>query len=44
VTNLQTLFLVGDVWNLLLPNVLILLGLAAVLFFITARKTAKRLR
>ncbi|MBU0965486.1 MAG: ABC transporter permease [Proteobacteria bacterium] len=44
VTNLQTLFLVGDVWPLLLPNVLILLGLAAVLFFITARKTAKRLR
>lgn len=44
VTNLQTLFLVGDVWNLLLPNVLILLGLASVLFFITARKTAKRLR
>jgi len=44
VTNLQTLFLAGDVWSLLLPNVLILLGLAAVLFFITARKTAKRLR
>ncbi|MCK9295890.1 MAG: ABC transporter permease [Desulfobulbaceae bacterium] len=44
VTNLQTLFLVGDVWNLLLPNVLILLLLAGALFFITARKTAKRLR
>lgn len=44
VTNLQTLFLVGDVWPLLLPNVLILLGLSAVLFFVTARKSAKRLR
>jgi len=44
VTNLQTLFLAGDVWSLLLPNVFILLLLAAVLFFITARKTAKRLR
>ena len=44
VTNLQTLFLVGDVWPLLLPNVGILLLLAAVLFFLTARKTVKRLR
>jgi len=44
VTNLQTLFLVGDVWPLLLPNVLILLLLAGVLFFLTARKTVKRLR
>ena len=44
VTNLQTLFLVGDVWALLLPNVLILLLLAGFLFFLTARKTVKRLR
>ena len=44
VTNLQTLFLVGDVWSLLLPNVGILLILAAILFFFTARKTVKRLR
>jgi len=44
VTNLQTLFLVGDVWALLLPNVLILLQLAGFLFFLTARKTVKRLR
>jgi ABC-2 type transport system permease protein len=44
VTNLQTLFLVGDVWSLLLPNIGILLLLAAVLFFLTARKTVKRLR
>ncbi|MDY0269307.1 ABC transporter permease [Trichloromonas sp.] len=44
VTNLQTVFLVGDVWSLLLPNVGILLLLAAGLFFLTAGKTAKRLR
>ncbi|MEJ2200513.1 MAG: ABC transporter permease [Desulfuromonadaceae bacterium] len=44
VTNLQTLFLVGDVWPLLTPNILILLLLAALLFVLTARKTVKRLR
>jgi len=44
VSNLQTLFLVGDIWPLLLPNVLMLLLLAALLFFLTARKTVKRLR
>ncbi|MEJ2470208.1 MAG: ABC transporter permease [Desulfuromonadales bacterium] len=43
VTNLQTIFLVGDIWSLLLPNVAILLLLAAVLFFFTAVKTVKRL-
>lgn len=44
VTNLQTIFLVGDVWSLLLPNVGILLLLAALLFLLTAGKTVKRLR
>lgn len=44
VTNLQTLFLVGDVWSLLLPNIAVLLLLATILFAITAKKTAKRLR
>lgn len=44
VSNLQTLFLVGDIWPLLLPNILILLAIAATLFIITARKTVKRLR
>jgi ABC-2 type transport system permease protein len=44
VTNLQTLFLVGDVWPLLLPNILILLLIAALLFALTAKKTVKRLR
>jgi len=44
VSNLQTLFLDGDVWPLLLPNILILLLLAALLFLLTAKKTVKRLR
>ena len=44
VPNLQNLFLVGDVWRLLLPNIAILLLIAAILFGITAKKTVKRLR
>ncbi len=44
VSNLQTLFLTGDVWPLLLPNILVLLLLAAILFLVTAKKTVKRLR
>ena len=43
VSSLQTLFLVGNVWSVILPD---LLGMAAVaLFFlaVTARKTRKRL-
>ncbi len=44
VTNLQTLFLAGDVWPLLLPNILVLLLIAAVFFLVTAKKTVKRLR
>lgn len=43
VTNLQTLFLTGDVWPLLLRNVGIMLTLAALLFALVARKTVKRL-
>lgn len=44
VSNLQTLFLAGDVWPLFLPNILILLLLAAILFLVTVKKTVKRLR
>lgn len=44
VTNLQTLFLVGDVWGLLWSNTMILLLLAGILFMLTAKKTVKRLR
>jgi ABC-2 type transport system permease protein len=40
---LQTLFLVGNVWNLVLWNIVPMLGISAILFLITARKTVKRL-
>jgi len=43
VACLQTLFLAGNVWSLLLPNTLIMLGIAAIFYFLTARKTVKRL-
>lgn len=43
VTCLQTLFLAGDVWPLILPNVGILLAIAGFFFLITAKKTSKRL-
>jgi ABC-2 type transport system permease protein len=43
VTNLQTLFLTGDVWALLGPNVLVLLGLAGILMALTFKKTPRRL-
>ena len=43
VTNLQTLFLTGDVWPLLRPNILILLVLAGVLLALTLKKTPSRL-
>ena len=44
VSSLQTLFLAGDVWPLLFPNILVLLLIAALLFLVTAKKTVKRLR
>jgi ABC-2 type transport system permease protein len=40
---LQTLFMVGNVWNLVLFNLLPMLGIGALLFLLTARKTVKRL-
>ncbi len=40
---LQTLFLVGNVWKLILINLLPMIGMGLVLFFYTARKTVKRL-
>ena len=43
VTNLQTLFLTGDIWALLGPNILILLVLAGILFALTLKKTPDRL-
>jgi ABC-2 type transport system permease protein len=43
VTNLQTLFLAGDIWALFKPNVLILLVIAGVMFALTLKKTPSRL-
>lgn len=43
VQNLQTLFLVGDIWQLTLYNNLIMLFFAAVVFLITVKVTKKRL-
>lgn len=43
VSALQTLFLAGNVWSVIVPDVLAMLGLAAALLLITAKRTAKRL-
>jgi ABC-2 type transport system permease protein len=43
VSSLQTLFLAGDVPGVLLPNVLVLVGMAVVLFIALARTTRMRL-
>ena len=43
VSCLQTLFLAGDIWRLILPDMLVLLVIAAVFFLITGKKTSKRL-
>lgn len=43
VQSLQTLFLVGNIWSLIIYNTFILTLIALLFFGITARKTAKRL-
>ena len=43
VTNLQTLFLAGDIWDLMRTNILALLLLAGLLFALTLKKTPHRL-
>ena len=43
VSSLQTLFLVGNVWPLLLHSMGFMLLIACVFFALTARKTVKRL-
>jgi ABC-2 type transport system permease protein len=43
VSSLQTLFLVGDVWEVLWPNLLAMFMIGLFLFFLTARFTVKRL-
>ena len=43
VSSLQTLFLVGNVWSLILYNVTAMLILGMLIFIATARRTVKRL-
>jgi ABC-2 type transport system permease protein len=43
VTLLQTVFLAGDVWGVMLPNAAVLAGMAAVLLLLTRRVTRKQL-
>lgn len=43
VSSLQTLFLVGNVWTLIIPNSLAMLGIGSLFYFLTARRTVKRL-
>lgn len=43
VNDLLSLFLVGNVWAIIVPNTLIMLLIGLILFIITASKTVKRL-
>jgi ABC-2 type transport system permease protein len=43
VALLQTVFLAGDVWPVILPNAAVLAGMAAVLLFLTRLATRKKL-
>ena len=43
VTSLQTVFLTGDVWSLLLSCIIAMTIIGAIFFILTARKTVKRL-
>lgn len=43
VTALQTIFLVGNVWWLMLLDILPMLAIGSLFFFLTARSTVKRL-
>lgn len=43
VSFLQTVFLAGNVWSIILPNAATLTGMALLLFGLTLRKTRKRL-
>src|SRR5262249_19616558 len=43
VALLQTIFLAGDVWSVVLPNATVLAGMAAVLLLLTRGVTRKRL-
>lgn len=43
VENLKTLFLVGDVWSLCLPNIAVMLLFSCLIFYLIAKRSIKRL-
>ena len=43
VTLLQTVFLAGDIWTLIVPNAAVLAGMAVLFFILTRRATQKEL-
>ncbi len=43
VSSLQTIFLAGDVWEILVPDILFLTGTSVLFLALTALKTARRL-
>jgi ABC-2 type transport system permease protein len=43
IPSLQTIFMAGDLWGLILPNIAALLGFGAIFFALTWRLTRKRL-
>ncbi len=43
IPSLQTVFLAGDLWALILPNIAIMLGFGALFFFLTFRATRRSL-
>jgi ABC-2 type transport system permease protein len=43
VTLLQTVFLAGDIWTVIVPNAAVLVGMAALFFILTRRATRKEL-
>ena len=42
VSNLQTLFLAGDIWSLLIKNIFFMFLIGSVFFILTLRRTKKR--
>jgi ABC-2 type transport system permease protein len=43
VSLLQTIFLAGDVWSVIVPNAAVLAGMAAALWLVTKSVTRKKL-
>lgn len=43
VTLLQTIFLAGDIWTVIVPNAAVLVGMAVLFFILTRRATRKEL-